>query len=224
MSDELTKITVKIQKELHAGFNRQIDRLHIKRDAFLNHMIRTEIPHLRADLEGKRQSNAARHYIAGSLKRLGTDKVNLQVEKATAEMLNEAVSNANMVRDAFINRLILFLRSREWLLEILELPKLAAYSEFGGWVEPMPTSPLSAMEAVYADPMFYLRVAAEERYETGLHLLNLPMKFVGFCCYLTDDQVPGTKAYEESLHELDQLLAELGDSEPAVDRPSNATR
>jgi hypothetical protein len=87
-------------------FDKQIDSLFIKRDAFLNCMIQEEIPHLARDLEGKRLSLKAKRYIAGELKRLGTVPVNVVVDKSTADTLNAIVDSSNIVRDAFINRLM----------------------------------------------------------------------------------------------------------------------
>jgi hypothetical protein len=68
----------------------------------------------------------------------------------------------------------------------------------------MPTSPLGAMETVFDQPLYYLRLAVKERLDTGLYLLNLPEKFAGFSCYLADSSVPGTTDYEE----LSKMLLE----------------
>lgn len=106
-----TKMTVKIYEPLFKSFDDQMNRLCIKRDAFLNHMIKRETPNLAKELDGRRLSPSARRYISGSLKRMGTRTVNVVVDKETAEALNAVVDASNIVRDAFINRLIMFLRS-----------------------------------------------------------------------------------------------------------------
>ena len=208
-----TKITVKIYEPLLRDFDRQIDKLFIKRDAFLNAMIQEEVRHLANDMEGKRLTTATKRYIAGELKRMGTTQVNVVVDKSTADALNAVVEASNMVRDAFMNRLIMLLRSSSQLLGYLELPEFITGSNFESYVEPMPTSPMKAMEAVHADPLFYLRVACEERFKTGLYLLDLPQKLAGFSCYLEESSVPGTQAYEQTQKEVQAMLDELVDLE-----------
>jgi hypothetical protein len=192
-----TKITVKIYEPLLRDFDRQLDKLFIKRDAFLNAMIQEEVRYLANDMEGKRLTLSAKRYIAGELKRMGTTAVNVVVDAS------------NLVRDAFMNRLIMLLRSSGALLKYLELPEFITGSEFDSCVEPMPTSPMKAMEAVHADPLFYLRVACEERHKTGLYLLDLPPKLAGFTCYMDESMVPGTKAYEQMQRDTQAMLDEL---------------
>lgn len=75
-----TKITVKIYEPLLRDFDRQIDSLFLKRDAFLNHMIKGEVRHLANDMKDKQLSSRAKRYIAGELKRLGTVPVNIVVD------------------------------------------------------------------------------------------------------------------------------------------------
>lgn len=219
-----TKITVKIYEPLLRDFDRQIERLFIKRDAFLDSMIQEEVQHLANDMKGKRLTSNAKRYIAGELKRLGTWPVNVVVNKSTADALNAVVDTTNMVRDAFINRLIMFLRSSGPLLSYLDLPEFITGSEFDSYVEPMPTSPIKAIEAVHSDPLFYLRVACEERHKTGLYLIDLPSKFAGFACYLDDSQVPGTEAYAQSQRDTQAMLDELMKLEADAFQKPNTTR
>ncbi len=203
-----TKITVKLYAPLLAAFDRDIEALFLKRDAFLNSMIKGEVQHLAADLGDKKLSAKAKRYIAGELKRLGTTTVNIVVEKSTAEALNAVVDKTNMVRDAFLNRLIMFLRSSREILRYLDLPENVGLFAFQSSVEPMPTSPMRAIEAVHSDPFYYLRVACEERFDTGLYLLQLH-KLPGFACYLDDSQVPGTAAFAREQRDQQALLDEL---------------
>lgn len=205
-----TKITVKIFEPLLDTFNRQIEALFIKRDAFLNSVIQEEIKHLARDMQGKKLSSKANRYISGKLQILGTHTVNIVVDQSTADALNAVVKETNIVRDAFFNRLIYLLRSSTALLTYLDLPVFINGSEFETvHVEPMPTSPLQAMAAVQKDPLYYLREGAEERLKTGLYLIDLPPKFVGFTCYLEDKEIPRTEAYAQSQMEAQKSLDEV---------------
>jgi hypothetical protein len=103
----------------------------------------------------------------------------------------------------------MMLRSSDALLKYLELPLVVTTSAFRSSVDPMPTSPMRAIEAVHSDPLFYLRVAAEERHETGLYLIDLPPKLAGFACYLDESRIPGTEAYAQAQRDVQAMLDEL---------------
>ena len=199
---EETKITTKIYVPMLESFNKQINRLHIKRDSYLNAMIKSELPYLEKEMRGKVLSSKAKKYIAGSLKRMGTHNVNIVVEKETAERLNKIVSEYNLVRYAFINRLIVFLRSSESFLENIGLPLRIDTNAYKNMVWDLPTSPLRAIEEVMTDPLFYLRTASEEMDGIGLYERVLPHNMVGFCCYIEDVYVPDTIDYKEFHAEL----------------------
>jgi hypothetical protein len=222
-----TKITAKIYKPLHIAFGKQINSLYLKRDAFLNNMIKEETKYLAEDLGGKRLSSYAKKYIAGELKQIGkvgTVQVNIVVEQSTADALNKVVKDSNLVRDAFLNRLILLLLSPPNLLKYLELPEVINGSSFENCVEPMPTSPLVSIQSVLDDPLYYLREAAAERLGTGIYLIDLPPKFVGFSCYLDDSQVPGTQEHENAHQEAMAMLDELMKLDDVELAKSNATK
>lgn len=198
---DTTKITFKIYEPLLAEFDKRIRAAFIKRDAFLNHMLKTETRSLSDELGGRILSAKARRYISRELQRLGTKTINVVVDKSTAADLNETVKRHNLVRDAFLNRLIMFLLSRDHLLSYLGLPIEIEHHEFESCLESLPASPLGAIQSIIGNPFFYLRVASYERFSAGLYLLELPEKFIGLACYLEDKQIPGSDLdlYEQSL-------------------------
>lgn len=200
-----TKITAKVYKPLWTDFMRQTNALFLKRDAFLNHMIRIETPHLAREVEGKRMSTKARRYIAGELKRMGKERpvtVNIVVDQETADALKKVVDSANLVRDGFINRLLMWLRSSDALLLSFSMP--TTLNGLRG-VEGMPVSPLKAMEAVRDDPLYYIRSQLETEEWGGLYTLYIRPPLTGLSCYLDDEHVPGTVAFEEEQAMLDLL-------------------
>lgn len=213
----ITKMTVKIVETQFVDFERRIDRCFLKRDAFLNDVLKTEAKNLAADLKGLRQSPRARSYVSGELKRLGTRSVNIVVEKSTADALNAVIEKHNVSRDAFFNRLILFLRSSDALLDYLELPKRTDDRVFRRLSIPQsPTSPMDAIGEVLMDPMFYLRNACEEMHEMGLYRLPMPRRLIGYNCYLPDADVPGTDEYERRRKEELEFWGDLLDEEENV--------
>lgn len=203
---KMTKITVKLYTPMYLALDRQLAAASLRRDAFLNRMINQEISHLREDLKGRRLSNEANRHIAMRLKRLGgkdtppLKQVSIAVQHETAEALRAVVDEHNLVRDAFLNRLIALLRGSDKLLDALGLPKNTdACRSYG--VEGVHTSPMHAISELLADPLYYLRIACKEQYGCGLYLLEFPEQYIGLTCYIDDEELPGRRA----LSDLDLL-------------------
>lgn len=220
-SQKLTKITAKLYAPMYADFDRQLSDALLRRDAFLDRMISQEIPQLREDLRDKRLSPEANRFISGELKRLGGNdagplrQVSISVRHETAQELRAVVEEHNLVRDAFLNRLIAFLRSSDKFLGALKLPKRVHWGRSDG-TEDMPTSPMRVIDETLGDPFYYLRAACEERHGCGLHLLEFPPQLLGLYCYLEDDRVPGTPSYLEREETNRRLLADLDDLEASL--------
>jgi hypothetical protein len=156
-------------------------------------------------MKGLKLSNPARRYISGELKRLGTKPVNIVVDKDTADNLRKIVNESNMVRDSFINRLILFLNASDGLLKHLELPCQINDRLLSG-TESMSTSPLQGIESIVHDPLFYLRTSIEELYGKSLYSFELPMILTGMSCYIDNTQVPGTDEFLKQQDENNEML------------------
>lgn len=221
-----TKITLRIESRLLQMFDDKLKSLFIKRDAFLNHIIKNEVPYLLKEIGDLVLSKMARLYISRELKRLGTKNINVVVDKETSELLNEVVKRKNIVRDAFVNRLILHLLSRDKFLDYMDLPRFINHSEFESYFEQLPTAPLDILRLVIEDPLYYQRLGAEERHRKGLYLLDMPEKLVGFSCFLHDYQIPGSVPNEELKQIGEKLLQEFDqafDSEKADYRKKEET-
>ena len=182
----MTKLTVKIQNKMFTDFSEQISRLMLRRDAYLDRMISQEIPRLRADLEGKRLSGAANSFITQKLNEMDVKPFSIAITQETARALKDAVEDHNLVRDAFLNRLIAMLRSTESSLKGLGLEE---YSE-----AEVPLSPIRLLEEAMTDPFYYLR----RKWTDGEGFyLKAYQNHVGLSCYLEDRDVPGTDAWKE---------------------------
>lgn len=195
--ESLTKITARIFAPVYDEFDKQITRTLLRRDAFLDRAITIEVPHLREDLAGKKLTPKARKYIASCLKSLGgknappLKQISIVVSTTTAELLRAAVTEHNLQRDAFLNWLIVLLRSSNRLLDRLDLPhEIPTATRYG--LPNMPISPMKAIEEIETDPLFYLRNVCEAEHRCGLYNLSLPAELHGLCCYLPDEDVPGT--------------------------------
>jgi len=211
-----TKITVRLHPGLAAKFDAQVKSCFIKRDAFLNQILRNEVPLLQEELEGKRLSSMANRYIARRLMRAGAKPVNLLVDKSVAASLNAAVEGAHLVRDAYVNFVLMCLRASPDFLRYFDLPSHYTSSAFDTNLDPAPVSPLQAISDAMWDPFLYLRTAVRERHGVGLYGLSLPEPLHAFSVYLPDEEVPGTQAHEDQIRWSEELLAEFDRVEAAA--------
>lgn len=185
------KLTVKLATQLREEIDSRLRLSHVKRDSFLDHLINCELPHLDADLKGKRLSMKVRRYIARSLKRMGTTQVNVALHEETAERLNDIVERSNLVRDSLINRILYFSLGTDSLLNHLNVPLCdGAPSDMS---LPLPTSYLSALQLIQTDPLRSLRRNVAKRHGVGLYIAELPEEMAAFACYL--DEVPASFKY-----------------------------
>lgn len=188
---ETRKITAKITTKLLHSFSAQLDALFLKRDAYLDHVLTREIAELRTDLAGCKLSPKAKRFISGELKKTGTSVINVTISRETADALDAVVAEGNLVRDAFLNRLIALLRCGETVRKVLEVPRTIDGRGFA-LMQGMPVSPMEAMEELRDDPLFYLRQFVQDRHEEGLYTVaGFPF---AFCCYVRDEVVPHTAA------------------------------
>ena len=172
------KISFRVPPGLWQRFAEQAKDLFLNRAPFLDHMIQRELPELERDLGERKLSTAAKRHISGQLKRQGAKSVNIEIADSTAAELNRVMKERNLVRDAFLCRLLIFLRGSDTLLGYLDVPTRVKESiHFQNGViglEAMPTSPLRAMEAVRDDPMFYVRNYVEHNWKFGIYCVPLP--------------------------------------------------
>lgn len=208
MKPAQTKITIKVYEPLINALNKSLNSNFIKRDSFLNHMIKLETPRLEHDMKDLKLSNQARRYISGELKRLGTKTLNVVVDKDTSESLKKVISETNIVRDSFINRLILMLLSPEDLLQHLEIPTVVTDDLYFGY-DGISTRPLKGINTILEDPLFYLRTAIEYTSYKGIYTLSLPNKLTGMSCYLENRDIPGTKEFLEHRTEMEDVAEML---------------
>lgn len=213
-----SSISFRVPPKLWSDFKEQTDKLFLSRAPFLDHMVANELPHLREDLQGVKLSSRTKRYIAGELKRRGPVSVNIEVRPSTAEALRNAIEKHNLVRDAFMCRLIIFLRCTKELRKLLELPSYASDRGLPGGLEEMPISPLEAMEAVRDDPLFYIRAHVEHYEGAGVYSVLLPKALDWAACYLPDERVRNTGAFKKAAKQQEKLNALMGllpDAAPA---------
>ncbi len=203
-----TKITIHFASALYERFMNNVDDSAIRRDAFIESVLRTELPRLNSAMEGKELSPKARRYVAKSLQTWarevrGTKKtpgrmvlVNMSIAPDVADQLNDRVKKSNMCRDAFFNRLIMLLVGPPSLLGYLTLVEPVSDDEGhdGDFLErSKPVSPMKAIEDLLRDPLKNLHETRRDC-EANLWDVRLPAKLHGLSCWIDDSDVPSTSA------------------------------
>ncbi len=216
-----TKISVGVVTTLFHDWQAQLEECFMKRDAFLEHILRCEMEHLRADLAGKRNSEEAKAYISHALHRLGGARTlaikprSFKISKATADALRAIEHEHNLVRDALFNRLIVLMRGRRGLLRALDLPETVPWNSDSGSV--LHVGPLPNLLEVLSDPLYNLRAECHRVHGCGVHALDLPRDLVGLSLYLDDMHVPGTAAHSFIDEALAESFNEIQDAERFTD-------
>jgi hypothetical protein len=204
-----TKMTVRIHENLFAWLQGELQALPLRQDALLDHLIATETPALAEDLKGLKLSPVAKRYISGELKRMNPKPVSICVRKSTQEALDAVMKETNIVRDAFINRMLVFLRASPIVLDHLGVPQFVEQigQPRNGFVFRFETAPLRAFKTLLNDPFLFLREArAEDPEAQGLYRVLLPWK--AFNCYMDDVMVPTSADGKEFIRALDSLQEE----------------
>lgn len=171
---QTTKLTFHVFTPFNKKFNNAIKALFLKRDSFLDHLISSELEHLEKALAGKQNSQKAKRYInEGMDKKRTSTQLTVVVNKTTAQRLRRIVRRHNINRDAFINRLFLFMILTEVGLERLQIPsKIESNMIPGVTIDSASTSPFRHLQEGISDPFFYIRTALEEDQE-NLYLIDL---------------------------------------------------
>lgn len=204
-----TSISFRVPDQLWIPFKAQTEELFLNMAPFLDYAIRGELPHLHEDLASLSLSTKVKRHISGQVKRTGATSKNIEVRPETAEALRAATSEHNLVRDAFMCRLIIFLRSTDSLLKYLEVPEYADDHGVTAILEGMPTSPMRSLAAVRDDPLYYVRHHLQELHGCGIYQVALPRSMDWAACYLDDELVKGTRAHKKKQKEEEELFAML---------------
>lgn len=193
----MPSISFRVPPRLWNSFKEQTDALFLTRAPFLDHVLSVELPHLAQDLEGIKLNTRTKRYIANCLTRARPVSVNIEVRTETADLLRHVVAEHNIVRDAFVCRLLIFLRGHNKLLDLLDLPYYSNDYGIKGMLEELPASPLRALESIRDDPLFYIREHLYQRHGQHVYTAELWPEIDWSACYLPPERVEGTGAYNK---------------------------
>lgn len=225
------KILINLWTDLAKGLKQRTEYACLKRDQYLNLVLRHEAERLDEEVPD-RNSDAARAYIAQELNSLPRKPTNLMLSEETIQAVNDACERKNLPRDAFIHRVLLFLllgpKSLDDIIEVdwtwarhrlLEQGPDQLYKLL------IPSTLLTIGELVEGDPFWYARSCLDYLREEDAATPTLLGAFlrkhafdatvpnaIGFNCYIPDNLVVGTPEHQKQTEELNEFLAMLGRS------------
>jgi len=115
----VTKITAKIWRQTIEKLENKLDAACLRRDSYLSRVLDVELPRLDREI-CLRNSPDANRFVASHLESLGERKlVTFSLDPEIAERLNEICGRKLIVRDAFLNRVLLLLAAGPKLINSL---------------------------------------------------------------------------------------------------------
>lgn len=200
---ETKRTTFKVWTPLAKSLEEKMERAFLRRDGFLNNLISQELEILAQECETKRNSPEAAGYIQKMLKDMDLITVSISLQPALIEKLNQTCASKNIIRDAFINRLILFLIASPQLISHIFFDdddwRKRVLKESWHFIdeieifEPIyvPSHPFENLRAALLsedlDRNFYTRVFREGFPSQKTNLS-------GFNCLMSDVEVPDSEA------------------------------
>lgn len=124
MEKTLRKITTRIWHTAFDRFEKRMDEQCLRRDLFLNRVMAIELEHLAKEVSIP-NSEAAEAFVTDRLKQLDRKMISLAIRSDLADRLDAICSEKRIVRDAFLNRLILMLAAPPSLIDRLFFENVA---------------------------------------------------------------------------------------------------
>lgn len=173
-----TKILVNIWTPLLWRLDARVKAACLKRDQFLDHILRYEANQLRKEVENP-NNKLVQRALSTSCSRAETTRVNLYLSRSTAESVTSACKSLNIPRDSFVNRVILFLTASSELVDLLLFSDaedkwdrfLGYYGEVKQDIRDeeeiaFKASPLDIIaDVIHHDPFWFLRAVLKKRHE-----------------------------------------------------------
>lgn len=147
---------VQVWDKLDTAIRRDLNALHMKRDAYINELLTREIEELAKEVSTTNSDDVRRLFRQRPLP--DRRKINLDLDDELVARMDAVLSERNIPRDSFINRVFFFLVARDEHLDALGVD----FEE-----DPPPKGkPLGIALEHLRDPLFRIRTANNERFYT----------------------------------------------------------
>lgn len=190
MENEKVKMMTSVWTLLVQRLNEEMALLGVRRDNYLNRVIRDESQNLLAELP-RPNSDKAKAFLFDQLKLLPRTPVSIVLDKAVYEKMESALVEKNVARDCFINRLFFFLVA-DSILERLGIHIKTSNRPHISF------NPLKAARGFLHDPFSDIRSVLEQQHpDYTFYSLEIPRapiikdvpSLYGLNCYIEDSDI-----------------------------------
>lgn len=212
------KIMVNVWLPVLDSLNKKVEAAGLRRDLFLDRVLQGELLELEKE-PATPNSEEAKRCIAEHIAQLNCRSISLNLSDKTIQKLNELCQQKNIVRDAFINRVLLCLVAKPRILEILFPIEDYREKVFEYWEKPGHAhlwQPLDTMGELVNDPFSFIREclerAREENHDDSytFYQTHIPDRLfgdkvkgiLGLNVFLPDVLVPGHPLHRELIDDL----------------------
>lgn len=150
------RIMVQIWGTIAKAIEREFKSLHIKRDSYLNKLLRTEIEYLAEEVIFPNLDEVRKRIQDCKLP--DRKKITLELDDDLVNRIDYVLKEKNIPRDSFINRVLFFLVAKESHLKYLGID-YDSDSETSA-------SPLADANSFLCNPFFHIRSNNEEKFYT----------------------------------------------------------
>lgn len=222
------RVLINVWEMLVDAIDRRMEQACLKRDAFLDHVLRHEAQQLRFEIP-EANSDRAYTYICQELNQLRRKPMNLQLSGETVSLINDVCTRNNIPIDAFIHRVLFLLLAGQKTIEklipddwnwarekLIECDSEYLYESFKN------STLLVISETVKSDPFWYprrcLEILRDQDPDTPTlysavfgkySLMPTITNAIGFNCYFPDRMVDETFDNIETRKQVDEFLSAL---------------
>jgi len=150
------RIMVQVWGVVDAALRRDFRALHIKRDSYLNSLLKSEIENLNREVQVPNSEAAYQRLIDRPLPE--RKRLTLELDEQLIERMGEVLNAKRIPRDSFINRVLFFLLARDQHLNFLGLEYERSPRIEG--------KPLEDAWGFLNDPFFAIRAANQDQFYT----------------------------------------------------------
>lgn len=147
---------VQIWGTLAKAIDKNFKEMHIKRDGYLNDIFALEIEALATEVTFRNSDEVRKRFRERPLP--DRVKLNLDLDKALVQRMDEVLKQKNIPRDSFVNRILFFLLAKDGHLKYLGIE----YDKDS----PATARPLEDAKGFMLNPFFHIRAKNDDAFYT----------------------------------------------------------
>lgn len=199
------RTTFKVWTPLAKSLEKKMDQAFLRRDAYFNNLIKIELHYLENETQQRSNSREVKDYLQNMLKTLDLTMVSMTLDVSVIQKLNSLCATSNIIRDAFINRLILytvadsnlidliFFEDSDWRNRILKKESFHLIDPFDVF------SPMRIQQNPFENIRLALQIegAVDQSFYTRIFNGSFPSKNInltGLNCLFDDEYLPKTQS------------------------------